>query len=267
MEENKINEEKYVDLDEKWRKKLQIKVKIPKEFLYITELNQTVLEEFKIFVDITTVLVYVEKMRKGTNFTVANRHNFLNNQILLFHKICEKKIKEFDLDVENIKKKMDTIDYWSRNKDKMKKDSNNKALYQFYTRKYKGEMCNTLLKEGKCNDGYLECKFAHNPCQLNLVLAEQEKKMLMNTQRAIIRRKRHCKPVVPWRPGRRGFIEKMRGRGRIKPPKKLKREGVVAKFLDSVLTDKSKEKDKRSKSAKRAFSKDPNQISLNFHEI
>lgn len=96
IEENSINEEKYVSLDIKWRKKLEISVKIPKEFLFISEINQNILDEFKIFVDIATVLVYIEKMRKGTNFTVANRHTFLNNQILLFHKIVEKKVKEFD---------------------------------------------------------------------------------------------------------------------------------------------------------------------------
>ena len=97
IEENKLNEEKYLSLDEKWRKKLKIEVKIPKDLLYFTEINHNVLDEYKVRVDISTVLVYIEKMRKGTNFTIANRHTFLNNQILLLHKIVEKKIKEFDL--------------------------------------------------------------------------------------------------------------------------------------------------------------------------
>jgi len=97
LAENKLNDEKYQSLDEKWRKKLQISVKIPKEFLYFSEININILEEYKVVADISTVLVYIEKMKKGTNFTIANRHTFLNNQILLFHKIVEKKIKEYDL--------------------------------------------------------------------------------------------------------------------------------------------------------------------------
>ena len=97
LEENKLNEEKYKSLDEKWRKKLKIEIKIPREFLYFSEINQNIIEEYKVVCDISTVMMYVEKMQKGTNFTIANRHTFLNNQILLFHKIVEKKINEFDL--------------------------------------------------------------------------------------------------------------------------------------------------------------------------
>lgn len=103
LEENKLNDEKYQSLDEKWRKKLQISEKIPKEFLYITDINMNILQEYKVVVDISTVMVYIEKMKKGTNFTIANRHTFLNNQILLFHKIVEKKINEYDLVLVHLK--------------------------------------------------------------------------------------------------------------------------------------------------------------------
>ena len=73
-------------------------------------------------------------------------------------------------------------------------------------------MCSALLKDGKCKDGK-NCKFAHNPCQLNLVMPVKEKSMLNDTKRAIHRRKHKSKPVAPWRPGKQGFIEKTRGRG------------------------------------------------------
>ena len=76
-------------------------------------------------------------------------------------------------------------------------------------------MCNTLLKEGKCKDGYLNCKFAHNPCQLNLVVTEKEKNMLNYTQRAIFKKKKNSKPLVPWRPTKSGLLEKVRGRGKL----------------------------------------------------
>lgn len=141
-------------------------------------------------------------------------------------------------------------------------------------------MCNTLLKEGTCKDGYLKCKFAHNPCQLNLVITEKEKNMLNNTQRAIFKKKKKSKPLVPWRPTKSGAIEKIRGRGninltiaRLKPPKKLKND-VLSKFMDSkglskfMDTSPSRSKERRTKSEKRFQSKsrDLNKINL-FHEI
>jgi hypothetical protein len=89
-------------------------------------------------------------------------------------------------------------------------------MYSYYTRKYRAEMCNSLLKEGKCIDGYMNCKFAHNPCQLNLVVPEKEKDMLNFTQRAINKKKKKSMPLVPWRPAKQGFIEKQRGRGNLR---------------------------------------------------
>jgi len=268
LEENTVNEEKYVGLDVKWRKKLKLEAKIPRELLYISEINHNVLEDFKVIADISTVLVYVEKMRKGTNFTVANRHTFLNNQILLFHKIVDKKIKEFDLDIGLIKKKVEELENWDRNKERYKndKDPEKRRLYLYYTRKYRAEMCNSMVKEGKCREGYVTCKFAHNPVQLNLVPTEKEKNMLNYTQRAINKRKKKSKPIVAWRPGKQGFIEKTRGRGRLKPPKKIKNE-AISKFMDNVSSP-SKSKERRTKSEKKAMSKprDASKINL-FHEV
>jgi len=276
LEENKINDEKYLSLDEKWRKKLKIEAKIPKEFLYFTEINQNVLQEFKVFVDISTVLVYIEKMQKGTNFTIANRHTFLNNQILLLHKTVEKKVNEYDMDIHTIKKKVEELENWDRNKERYKndKDPEKRRLYSYYTRKYRAEMCTSIVKGGKCKDGYINCKFAHNPCQLNLVVPEKEKNMMNFTQRAINKKKKKSKPIVPWRPGKQGLIEKSRGRGRLRPPKKVKHE-VISKFMDSAPSksvspskSKSKSVERMTKSAKRAQSRTKDMAKVNlFHEI
>jgi len=265
IEENKLNEEKYVSIDEKWRKTLKITVKMPRELLHMPEINQNVLEDFSVgSVDISTALVFVEKMRKDTNFTVANRHTFLNNQILLFDRVVEKKIQEYDLDIVTIKSKIRELENWDKNKEKLINDPDPIKQHQFgyYTRKYRSEMCSSVAKDGKCKEGYTHCKYAHFPVQLNLVSTQKEKTMLIATQRNIRKKIKKSRPLIPWRPGRQGFIERARGRGRVRPPKKLKHQ-VTSKFLENVGSS-----ERRTKSEKklRSKSKDIRKVKL-FHEI
>ena len=79
--EQKEKDDKFENLDRKWRAKLQISDHIiPKEILGYN-ITQDVLNYFDIKIPLATLLVYVEKIRKGNSFSMYNRHTYLNNQI------------------------------------------------------------------------------------------------------------------------------------------------------------------------------------------
>ena len=84
QEEQAERDEKFRNLDIKWRKKLEINQEIPKEVLNY-QVTQSVLDHFKIKIPLSTFLVYSDKMRKGNKFSIYNRHTYLNRQIEEFY--------------------------------------------------------------------------------------------------------------------------------------------------------------------------------------
>jgi hypothetical protein len=237
IESDQLKEdERFKNLDIKWRTKLQINEDIPKEILNY-EITKEVVDYFKIKTPIQNLILYIEKMRKGTNFTIYNRHTYLNNQIFQFHKIITKTLDKFKSDIKYIKYKISNLDFWSEKKNKLRNDP---KVY----RKFKNKMCKNIMMTGKCDKNYRDCKDAHNPIQLNLTELSTEKKLLENNLRLTLLKTQKSKTVTPWQ----------------YPKQKIYEKGV--KF--------DKEKLKRiirSKSEKRNRSIDINRLRINFHEI
>ena len=123
-EEQKQNDLSYNDLDDRWRKKLGIISKIPKELLEY-EIRDETLEYFNIKdIPLSTMLVYADKMRKGTDFSMYNRHTYLNNQILLFYQMVNKTLSSYSVDCSSIKRQIHELEEWM----KYKKEKNIEKL-------------------------------------------------------------------------------------------------------------------------------------------
>lgn len=236
--------DKFASLDKKWRSKLQIAEEIPSDLLNY-ELSQEVIGHFKLKTPLSTLLVYVDKMRKGNSYSIYNRHTYLDNQILQFHKIVKTAIDKFEVDINMIKHKAKDLNDWSTKKDKLREE--NPKLFKTMSRKYKVEMCPNIKNSGKCKDSYKNCKFAHTPSQLNLTQVDTQKRLLKNNLSVTEKQLKTSKTLVPWKYPRQGIYEQ--------GPKYEK----TIKHLDEVAN-------KRSRSAGRSRSIDINRLRINFHE-
>lgn len=247
-EEQKEKDEKFNDLDLKWRKKLQIvDFKIPKEILnYI--ITQSVLDYFDIKIPISTLLVYVEKMRKGNAFSMYNRHSYLNNQIKIFHDLVLKTINKYRIDLKNLKKQLNDLNLWEEKKEKLKIE--NKKLYDKFSHSSKNRICPNVKKGSKCNDNYRKCPYAHSAIQLNLTKTETNKNLIKNTIKQTNEKIINTKTPVAWNYPKEGIYEK----GRV---------------FDKLLIEKNSnfKKHKRCKSEKRTNSADLNKMRIRSHEI
>ena len=224
--ENKENNDKYDDLDQKWRKKLGIiNINIPRDILNY-EINEYTLNYFKIEnVQLSTILVYADKMRKGNDFSFLNRHTYINNQIIEFYNKINKVISSYNNDIKTVKSQIKDLNDWieytnnKRNNTFNNKHVNatnssnlqtsNPRLYNKMTKKYKIKMCDNAInnKSNKCNYKYSHCKFAHNPNNLNLTQPKTEL-FLLNKNLSLIKNKKvESKTIVPFIPPKKNTYE------------------------------------------------------------
>ena len=244
--EQSSNDERFISLDKKWRAKLQIGQEIPKDILNY-EITQEVLNYFKINIPLSTLLVYVEKMRKGNCFSIYNRHTFLNGQVLQFYKTVQKTMGKYQVDLKTIKVKISEINQWTERKEKLKTE--NPELYKKFSIKYRAEMCPNIVKTGKCSESYRNCKFAHNPNVLNLTLVDKQKKLLANSLNETQKQTKNSKILVPWN----------------YPKQNIYQQGL--KFDKTLVANYSTERKYRSRSEKRNKSVDISKMRINFHEL
>lgn len=243
--ENKNNDERFNSLDRKWRAKLKISETIPKNILdYV--INQDVVNFFKIQTPLSTLLIYVDKMRKANCLTPYNRHTFLNNQVILFYKILQKTIGKYHGDVKNIKKKIHEIDLWNTNRDELK--IKNPKLFDKLSKKYKTRICPHLKKYGFCNYTFKQCRYANHASELNLAGINSEKKLLQKNLTETLKKTKSSTTTTPWKYPKQNVYEQ--------EPRFTKRS--VGHFSTTEV---------RSKSAKRKKSVDINKLKINFHEI
>jgi tetratricopeptide (TPR) repeat protein len=240
IEDQKKIDERYIDLDKKWRAKLQIKNEIPKEALQF-EINQEVVDYFKITIPVTTLLIYAEKMRKGNNFSIYNRNTYLNKQILLFHELVTKTLNKYNTDIKALKRQISELTTWTYEK-KEKISKENPKLYKKFSIKYRTEMCKDH-KLGICKFSYRDCKYAHSSHVLNLTETRTQKQLLKNNMKVTEHKLKESKTIVPWTPAKSGFIEK-----------------------EKVFSKRSYSRNKRSNSEKRDRSHEINRYRIQFHE-
>ena len=243
------SDEKYDNLDRKWRAKLQILENIPKEITNY-ETTQEVLDYFKIKTPLATLLVYIEKMRKGNSFSIFNRHTYLSTQIDQFNTMLKKTFNRYHGDIRTMKNKINELNIWSSKKQKL--ITENHQIYNHYYKKYRAAMCPKILNKQKCTDSYHDCKFAHNPSQLNLTLAENKKTMLKNSIKETMKLTKESKEPVAWKYPRQKVYEKG-----LKHDKSL-----VANYYSQERIHMT-----RSKSAGRCKSIDITKMRINYHEI
>jgi hypothetical protein len=197
---------------------------------------------------LSTLLVYVEKMRKGNSFSIYNRHTYLNNQILNFYKTLQKTMNRFKVDIKMITKQIGEVKLWTEKKEKLKTE--NKELYDKFSKKYRAEMCPNIINGRKCLESYRDCKFAHNPNQLNLTLVDKQRKLLRNTLNETKKKMKNSETDIAWSYPKQGVYEK----GLRFDKKLVRRQNVKINNL-------------RSKSEKRIRSVDINKMRIRSHEI
>jgi hypothetical protein len=238
---------KFKSLDEKWRKKLEIKEEINPEILDY-QINQNVLNYFKIKIPLNTLLVYCDKMRKGNKYSIYNRHTYLNRKINEFYNTCVKTIKKYDVDAKHLVRQIEELDEWMSKKDRLKTENNKKELYKKMVGKYKTEMCPNIIKLGHCPDSFSGCKYAHNPNQLNLIPPQKDKQLMKNNLSVTLGKKEKSVVIVPWSYPKQGFIE------------------AGPKFEKSLVKQYGKEY-KRAHSAKKFKKTDIEKLKIKVHEI
>ena len=187
-------------------------------------------------------------MRKGNSFSIYNRHTYLNNQILHFHKNVKKTLDKYKVDIKNLTNQIAETKLWSEKKEKLKTE--NKELYDKFYKKYKAEMCPNIKNGLKCTDNYRDCKFAHNPNQLNLTIVDQQKKLLRNTLKETKKKMKKSTTLIPWTYAKAGDFEKVT---------KFHKHSVSR---SSIVINKL-----RSKSEKRNRSIDISKLRIRSHEI
>jgi hypothetical protein len=244
IEDQKKIDERFVDLDRKWRAKLQITATIPKEVLQF-EINQEVVEYYKITIPINTLLIYADKMRKGNNFSIYNRNTYLNKQILLFHDLVVKTIDKYKTDIKALRRQISDLTTWtSTKKEKIQKED--PKLYKKFSLRYRTEMCKDQ-QLGTCKFSYRECKYAHSSHVLNLTETKTQKKLLQNNLKVTENKMKESKTIVPWTYAKAGFIEK-------------------EKNFEKTYRKKRQFSSKRSHSAKRDKSEEINRFRIQVHE-
>ena len=246
--EQKSKDEKFLDLDRKWKAKLQISdYNIPKDILNYN-ITQEVLNNFEIKIPISTLLVYVEKMRKGSSFSMYNRHTYLNNQIKLFYDCVKKTINKFRVDLKNLKRQLNELNLWEEKKENLKFE--NKNLYEKFTGSFKNQICPNIKAGKKCDQNYRKCKYAHSAIQLNLTKVDTNKKLIKKTIQETKGKIIHSKTPVAWNYPKENVYEK----GRI---------------FDKLLIEKNSEFKKlnRCKSEKRNQSIDISKMRIKCHEV
>ena len=226
---------------------MQINEEIPKEILNY-EITQEVLNYFKVKVPLSTLLIYIDKMRKGNSFSIYNRRTYLNDQINQFSNLLKKTFSRYNGDIKTIKNKIYELQTWSKKKEKLQKENPN--LYEKFYRKYRAEMCPNILKNQKCTESYRDCKFAHYPNQLNLTLPQNQIKLLKNSKNEIMRKTKISKTITAWKYPKQKVYE----RG-------LQHDKVL------VMNNYSTDRIIRSRSAGRHKSVDIVKMRISYHEI
>jgi hypothetical protein len=246
--EQKRKDEKFIELDRKWRAKLQISdYKIPKEILNY-QITQEILDHFEIKIPLSTLLVYVEKMRKGSAFSMYNRHAFLNNQIKLFFDLLTRTMNKFKVDLKNLKRQLNELNLFQEKKEKLKFE--NKKLFEKFEGSFKNQICPNVKAGKKCEQSYRKCKYAHSAIQLNLTKVETTKKMIQKNIKETKGKLIHTKTPVAWN----------------YPKEKVYEQG---RKFDKLLVERNSDfkKVKRCKSEKRSESVDISKMRIKFHEI
>jgi hypothetical protein len=254
--EQKENEERFVSLDKKWRAKLQISdCEIPKEILNY-EITQEVLDYFNIKVPLATLLVYIEKMRKGNCFSIYNRHTYLNNQIMQFYASVRKTLDHYKVDIKMLKNQLSELNTWNEKKEKLKTE--NPKLYDKFYKKYRAEMCPNILNGKKCTESYRDCKFAHNPNQLNLTVVSTTKKLLNNTLNETQKKMKKSNTIVPWKYPKQKILEQ---------GLKFDKNMIQKNHQEDLMKRTTIGTKLRSKSEKRSRSIDIKKLRITHHEI
>lgn len=246
--EQKAKDEKFIDLDRKWRAKLQISdYPIPKEILNYN-ITQEVLDHFQIKIPLSTLLVYVEKMRKGSSFSMYNRHTYLNNQIKIFYDLVNKTINKYRVDLKNLKRQLNDLNLFEEKKEKLQFE--NKKLYDKYANSFKNQICPNIKAGKKCDQTFRKCKYAHSAIQLNLTKVETNKKLIQKNIKETKGKIIHTKTPVAWNYPKENVYEKGRN-------------------FDRVLIERNSEFKKlnRCKSEKRNESIDISKMRIKCHEI
>lgn len=246
--EQKLKDEKFIDLDRKWRAKLLISdYQIPKEILNYN-ITQEVLDHFNINIPISTLLVYVEKMRKGSAFSMYNRQTYLNNQIKIFHELVLKTINKYKVDLKNLKRQLNELNLFQEKKEKLQFE--NKKLYDKLAHSNKNQLCPSVKAGKKCEQNYRKCKYAHSAIQLNLTKVETNKKLIQNNIKETKGKIIHTKTPVAWNYPKENVYEKGRN-------------------FEKLLIERNSEfkKLKRCKSEKRSESIDITKMRIKCHEI
>lgn len=205
-EENIKNTGKFKDLDIRWRAKLEISDKIiPKEILSY-EITEETIKHFKIEnIPLSTLLVYADKMRKGNDFSIFNRHTYLNNQIVIFYEMVTKKIKSYEVECKSINNQIKELNAWMTKKEKLRNE--NPKLFKKFSNKYKIQMCPNIKTLGKCKESYHDCKFAHHPNILNLTQPETQIKLLQNNLDFTKNKMVQSKTIIPFVPPKKNLYE------------------------------------------------------------
>ena len=241
-------EEKFRNLDKKWRAKLEIKEEIPFEVLNYN-ITQEILNYFKIKTPLATFLLYCDKMKKGNKFSIYNRHTYLNRQIMEFYETVKKTLGKYQTDVKHIRKQIEDLDEWITNKQKLKNE--NKMLYEKFKKKYINKVCKTFVENRSCPKK--DCDEAHYPTQLNLIAPEKDKALMLNNIRETKAKMKQSTVLVPWTYPKQGFIEQG-----LTYDKKLVRE---------FATSNKGKVNHRSKSAKRLNQRELERLKIKCHEI
>ena len=275
QEEQAERDEKFRNLDIKWRKKLENNQEIPKEVLNY-QVTQSVLDHFKIKIPLSTFLVYSDKMRKGNKFSIYNRHTYLNRQIEEFYDQVRRTMAKYDTNINQIKERIILLEkYISKGKKLQHEEPENYEKLNTKYKTFKDKMCSNLHPDYtkkiysldgreipqsaydreeirkyfcKCGKPYDECDGAHNPNQLNLIKPTKDKQLMENNVRFLEAQKKQSSVIVPWSYPKQGFIE----------PGPLFEKSLVKQYGQEF---------KRTKSAKKLGERDLEKLRLPYHEI
>jgi hypothetical protein len=190
----------------------------------------------------------VEKMRKGSAFSMYNRHTYLNNQIKLFHELLTRTINKYKVDLKNLKRQLNNLNLWQEKKEKLQFE--NKKLFEKFTGSFKNQICPNVKAGKKCEQSYRNCKYAHSAIQLNLTKVETNKKLIQKNIKETKGKISQTKTPVAWNYPKEKVYEKGR------------------KF-DKLLIERNSDfkKLKRCKSEKRSESVDISKMRIKCHEI
>ena len=242
-------QDKFKNLDKKWRAKLEIKEEIPFEVLNYN-VTQEILNYFKIKTPLATFLLYCDKMKKGNKFSIYNRHTYLNRQIEEFYGTVKKTLGKYNTDVKHLRKQIERLDEWITNKHKMKNED--KKNYEKFRKKYCNKTCEIFMKNRSCSKK--NCEDAHYPNQLNLIAPEKDKALMLNNMRETKGKMKSSSVLVPWTYPKQNLIEQG-----LEFDKKLVREFATTPNNTTV--------NHRSKSAKRLTQRDLSKLRIQCHEI